>query len=43
MVYAVRRHRQEVLAKRLAYATFYRLWNAVSDLEIPLDSGDSAA
>ena len=40
VVYAVRRHRKEGVAKRLAYAAFYRLWNAVSDLEIPLDSGD---
>ena len=40
VVYAVRRHRKEGAAKRLAYAAFYRLWNAVSDLNIPLDSGD---
>jgi glycosyltransferase involved in cell wall biosynthesis len=40
VVYAVRRRRQEPLLKRLGYASFYRLWNAVSELEIPLDSGD---
>lgn len=40
VVYAVRRHRKEGPLKRLAYFVFYRLLNAISDLEIPLDSGD---
>jgi polyisoprenyl-phosphate glycosyltransferase len=40
VVYGVRRHRKESLFKRLGYAAFYRLWNAISDLDIPLDSGD---
>jgi dolichol-phosphate mannosyltransferase len=40
VVYAVRRRRAEPLPKRLAYALFYRLLRAVSELEIPLDSGD---
>lgn len=40
VVYAVRRHRKEGPAKRLAYYAFYRLLRAVSDIEIPLDSGD---
>jgi dolichol-phosphate mannosyltransferase len=40
VVYGVRRHRKEGLLKRLGYAGFYRLWNAISDLDIPLDSGD---
>ncbi len=40
VVYGVRRHRKESLLKRLGYAGFYRLWNAISDLDIPLDSGD---
>jgi dolichol-phosphate mannosyltransferase len=40
VVYAVRQGRKEGAGKRLAYHTFYRLLNAVSDLEIPLDSGD---
>ena len=40
VVYAVRRSRREGLFKRLAYRTFYRLLGLISDLEIPLDSGD---
>ena len=40
VVYAVRRNRKEALPKRLAYAAFYRLLRLISDLEIPLDSGD---
>jgi polyisoprenyl-phosphate glycosyltransferase len=40
VVYAVRRHRKENFLKRFAYGSFYRLMNAISDLEIPLDSGD---
>jgi dolichol-phosphate mannosyltransferase len=40
VVYAVRRRRREGLIKRIAYAAFYRLLRAISDLDIPLDSGD---
>ena len=40
VVYAVRRKRKENALKRLAYFAFYRLLNAISDLDIPLDSGD---
>jgi dolichol-phosphate mannosyltransferase len=40
VVYAVRTRRKEGLLKRLAYAGFYRLLRATSDLDIPLDSGD---
>jgi dolichol-phosphate mannosyltransferase len=40
VVYAIRQKRKEGLFKRLAYFTFYRLLRAISDLEIPLDSGD---
>jgi dolichol-phosphate mannosyltransferase len=40
VVYAVRRKRKEWFGKRLAYWSFYRLMAAVSELEIPLDSGD---
>lgn len=40
VVYAVRRKRKEWFGKRLAYWTFYRLMAAVSELDIPLDSGD---
>jgi dolichol-phosphate mannosyltransferase len=40
VVYAVRRHRKESLLKRAAYSSFYRILYAISDLEIPIDSGD---
>jgi len=40
VVYAVRTKRKEGLLKRAGYALFYRLLRAISDLEIPLDSGD---
>jgi dolichol-phosphate mannosyltransferase len=40
VVYAIRKKRKEWFGKRLAYWTFYRLLAAVSDLKIPLDSGD---
>jgi dolichol-phosphate mannosyltransferase len=40
VVYAVREKRKEGPLKRLGYFTFYRLLNLISDLRIPLDSGD---
>src|SRR5262249_55441577 len=40
VVYAVRTKRKEGLVKRAGYALFYRLLRAVSDIDIPLDSGD---
>lgn len=40
VVYAVRRKRKESLAKRAAYGVFYRLLKAISEVPIPLDSGD---
>lgn len=40
VIYAVRKKRKEWFGKRFAYWSFYRLMAAVSDLEIPLDSGD---
>jgi dolichol-phosphate mannosyltransferase len=40
IVYAVRQNRKEGRSKRLAYFLFYRLLKAISDLDIPLDSGD---
>lgn len=40
VVYAVRRSEREGLLKRMAYRAFYRLLGMISDLEIPLDSGD---
>lgn len=40
VVYAVRRRRREGLFKRLSYRAFYRILGLISELEIPLDSGD---
>ncbi|MEM6315046.1 MAG: glycosyltransferase family 2 protein [Planctomycetota bacterium] len=40
VVYGVRRNRKESIARRFGYAAFYRLLAAVSDFDIPRDSGD---
>jgi dolichol-phosphate mannosyltransferase len=40
VVYAVRTQRKENIFKRAGYYLFYRLLRALSDLDIPLDSGD---
>jgi dolichol-phosphate mannosyltransferase len=40
VVYAIRKKRKEWLGKRLAYWAFYRLMASISELRIPLDSGD---
>lgn len=40
VVYAIRRKRKEGLFKRIAYKTFYRVLNVISEIDIPLDSGD---
>jgi polyisoprenyl-phosphate glycosyltransferase len=40
VVYAIRTARKEGALKRAAYRTFYRTLDIVSDIEIPLDSGD---
>ncbi|MFC1734105.1 glycosyltransferase family 2 protein [candidate division KSB1 bacterium] len=40
VVYAIRRKRKESIFKKLSYKIFYRLLNWISDIEIPLDSGD---
>jgi dolichol-phosphate mannosyltransferase len=40
VVYAIRTKRKEALPKKIAYAVFYRLLKAISDIQIPLDSGD---
>jgi dolichol-phosphate mannosyltransferase len=40
VVYGIRRNRKEGLLMRTAYASFYRALHAVSDIEMPLDSGD---
>ncbi len=40
VVYAIRKNRKESRLKRAAYWAFYRLLNAISTIDIPLDSGD---
>ena len=40
VVYGIRERRKEPWFKRFAYAGFYRLLRRVSNIEIPLDSGD---
>lgn len=40
VVYAIRTKRKEALPKRLAYSVFYRMLSFISELDIPLDSGD---
>lgn len=40
VVFAVRRNRKEGPLKRLGYFAFYRIMRAISELDIPLDSGD---
>ncbi len=40
VVYAIRKQRKEWAGKRLGYWAFYRLLRVLSDLDIPLDSGD---
>ena len=40
VVYAVRTKRKEGVLKRFGYFAFYRLLRGISDLDIPLDSGD---
>ena len=40
VVYAIRKKRKESFLKRVAYYTFYRTLALISDIEIPLDSGD---
>jgi dolichol-phosphate mannosyltransferase len=40
VVYAVRQNRKEGALKRAGYWVFYRVLRAISDLDIPLDSGD---
>jgi glycosyltransferase involved in cell wall biosynthesis len=40
VVYAVRTRRKEGPLKRASYFLFYRILRRISDLEIPLDSGD---
>jgi dolichol-phosphate mannosyltransferase len=40
VVYAIRTKRKEGALKRAGYYLFYRLLHLISDLDIPLDSGD---
>mgnify|MGYP001799325806 FL=1 len=40
VVYAIRTKRKEGFFKKLAYKVFYRLLAWISDIDIPLDSGD---
>jgi dolichol-phosphate mannosyltransferase len=40
VVYAIRTKRKEGFFKKMAYSTFYRILAWISDIEIPLDSGD---
>ena len=40
VVYAIRQKRKEWFGKRFAYWAFYRMLAKISDLKIPLDSGD---
>ena len=40
VVYGVRQRRKEGLLKRLGYYSFYRILSQISDIDIPLDSGD---
>lgn len=40
VVYAIRERRAESWPKRLAYRVFYRLLARISQIEMPLDSGD---
>lgn len=40
VVYAIRRKRKEWLGKRVAYWAFYRMLAAISEIDMPLDSGD---
>ena len=40
VVYAIRDKRKEGKFKRLTYSAFYRIYRAISEVEMPLDSGD---
>lgn len=40
VVYAVRQKRKEFFLKRVAYFVFYRILQFISNIDIPLDSGD---
>ena len=43
LVYGIRTKRKENILKKLSYFSFYRLLRFLSDIQIPLDSGDFCA
>ena len=40
VAYGIRKKRKESLLKRIAYSSFYRILKGMSDIHIPIDSGD---
>lgn len=40
VIYAIRKNRKETFLKKLAYKAYYRLQKKISNLNIPIDSGD---
>lgn len=40
VAYGIRKKRKESLIKRIAYSSFYRILKSMSDIYIPIDSGD---
>ncbi len=40
VVYGVRKNRKESIYKKVSYYIFYRLYSAISDISVVLDSGD---
>ena len=40
VIYGIRRERKEILLKRIGYAAFYRIFNRITNINAPLDSGD---
>ena len=40
VAYGVRKKRKESLVKRICYSAFYRILKSMSDIHIPIDSGD---
>jgi len=40
VVYGVRKNRKESIYKKVSYYIFYRLYSAISDISVALDSGD---
>jgi polyisoprenyl-phosphate glycosyltransferase len=40
VVYGVHRERDESAFKKFCFRSFYKVWNALADISIPLDAGD---